>query len=328
MDKQHEKKILKMVYEESLYTIINDSEKPDFILKTKDNIFFGVEVTERFNSQSSARLIKNESYLGKLLDESLPDSKRYMDRRDKRVFTTDTISFFDNAGKPKFESKAVMQTNLTRDEYLENLVNLIKEKDEKFKNYNPELSHVNLLIFDAVHGQDCTSADNFYEYIFTNSNGSLLTVLQESLFNEITIIVNFSDYYNFINLKELIMTSRVIFFFDFYKSESCKQNLLNYLTHFFYCLIAEGFKNIRCFGDGISDGIIYAGVDFEILKENRFSLSVKRNNNSISAGTAQIEDLINFLNPQISKKFYEKYKRYISDKTLVIKTPDICFKSQ
>ena len=85
MNKHDEKNVLRMVYKESEYTIVDGTcEKPDFILKDSSDVVFGVEVTEYFNTESAARLLKVPNYLDKLLDENIPEKINIFIRKIRR----------------------------------------------------------------------------------------------------------------------------------------------------------------------------------------------------------------------------------------------------
>ena len=69
MNKIEEKKILNEIYTDNMFEI-QESEQPDFVLKNKNNNEkFGVEVTELYHNESSARLKNYPGYFEKILEK-------------------------------------------------------------------------------------------------------------------------------------------------------------------------------------------------------------------------------------------------------------------
>ena len=64
MNKDAEKRVLRMAYNETEFSVVDETgERPDFILKDIYGIEFGVEITEYYNSESAARLTNAPNYI-------------------------------------------------------------------------------------------------------------------------------------------------------------------------------------------------------------------------------------------------------------------------
>ena len=66
-DKKRERKILRRVFDESGFAIVDEDESPDFVLATRFGIRVGVEVTELYRSQSDARVTRIPGYFDELI---------------------------------------------------------------------------------------------------------------------------------------------------------------------------------------------------------------------------------------------------------------------
>src|SRR4051812_49232933 len=67
-NKDRERKTLRMVYDEADFELIQEFEKPDFLLRrSSEEPIFGVEVTDFYYSESEARLENIDKYFAELL---------------------------------------------------------------------------------------------------------------------------------------------------------------------------------------------------------------------------------------------------------------------
>lgn len=130
-------------------------EMPDFILKSS-NETFGVEITEYYYNETSARLKNIEGYTRRILKS---DSNKVLDKRDidflkkgklyikdekvdKYIFLTDTIQLkYSNSYEWGELPKYI--------DFEKQIINIIESKNEKAKNYYKKgLDYLELFIDD------------------------------------------------------------------------------------------------------------------------------------------------------------------------------------
>ena len=183
--KQKEYEILRMIYKnEKINAIL--SEEPDFILENK-NEKFGVEVTEYYFNESSARLKNYKGYSEKILQSK---SQNVLDKRD-RGFIQKVGLYIKNTSNNKYEF--LMDTINTKynndyefgqlpqyDDVEKQIVEIIKKKNIKSQNYNKELDYIELFIKD----QECYLEKHLYEI---NGSKNILKVVENSGFKRIYI---------------------------------------------------------------------------------------------------------------------------------------------
>src|ERR1035437_328172 len=315
MNKKDEKEIFRMVYKED-YPIQDDaSEKPDFILKDTSGISFGVEITEYFNSESAARLIKVSNYTDRLLSDDIPDDDKYIHKKDKKILKLDMLTFMNEGGGVKFEAKGIIEENQPRAQYLDSIVSTIQTKNEKGKSYNSNIAHTDLVIFDRSGSFGLEELEYFYEAFYTPS---IVSVLQDSIFKEISIIISHKEDKYFFRLKEYLMLSRIYLFLFFYEErEQCagrKPSILQFIIDLLYCLDKDGFKNVGVNFADTKFEIFYGGTGFEIIENTQINMNVKRYNFSNSPMHPNIPDFLQYVQTLPDDSLFQSYKDYLKIK--------------
>ena len=152
MKKEKELKILKKVYNSS-DIIIEESEQPDFKIIC-DNETFGVEITEFYYNESTARLRNMDSYKDKILNSK---DNSVLDKRDlgklsrcQLYISTDngkTCKFVTDFVSVKYDEKYEADI-LPKFEDIENLIiNIDDTKNKKAIKYE-HLDYLELFIQD------------------------------------------------------------------------------------------------------------------------------------------------------------------------------------
>lgn len=137
--KKEEYNIVKRIYSDVEYDI-EFSEKPDFIINKKgEKDKFGVEVTELFYSQSSARLKKIPYYSLKLLKEGIP-------RKDQGILGEHEL-YIKDGDEWVYLGKKIDQSFKNYDDYINAIANTIIIKTKKAKSYK-RLKYYELIIED------------------------------------------------------------------------------------------------------------------------------------------------------------------------------------
>ena len=139
-----EEQILKKVYNEknkNLYKLIdNNSEKPDFILKDiKNGDKFGVEITNMYYNEFSARLHEIPNCVNIMLENGIP-------RRAEGILKKHQLYVeFENSWR--YIGDTIGQSFKKYDDYINALINVINKKTMKAKKYKT-LDYLELFIYD------------------------------------------------------------------------------------------------------------------------------------------------------------------------------------
>ncbi len=192
VDKNKEREILELVYRgEKNYKIIDDeeTEKPDFIVKNiKTDELFGVEITNLYYNPTSAKL-KNISGYSNDLQKKVPKS-------DKKYVSTHKIYLDVGNGDYAYLTDRICLKNHTMEDYIDVIEKTILNKQDKSKNYNPDLSYLELFIMDR---------ENYFEF---KNIENLKYILNSPKINKAIDESNFRRVYFFtiINNKKIILT--------------------------------------------------------------------------------------------------------------------------
>lgn len=179
--------ILSKVFSEKEFDI-EETEKPDFILTNKKSQEeFGVEVTELFINQSSARIKKIPNYISQILNSE--DERKYKTKDD--ITNLPTVKFYikDNVNdtySPVLEN-AVKIPTMSIEEYIEKVKQFIQSKNNK--NYKNKCENVELVINDAeefFYYKDVLMLNKFLK------NKELLNLVKNSIFRVVYIITKYN----------------------------------------------------------------------------------------------------------------------------------------
>lgn len=187
MNKSGERKIFDFVYFDRIsnYSII-ESENPDFKINEKISYKnFGVEITELYLSDSLARLNNVPEYLNSILTK-----EKYIHKDDKIHLKVSNLEIESKDGVKKGNVKGIIhQKNI--DTFLNKVIEIIEKKNKKFSNYDKNLNHVNLIIYDCESFFIGLNSDNFYKVFF---NKKIEKVLLNSNFREIFLVTEIGEY--------------------------------------------------------------------------------------------------------------------------------------
>ena len=179
--KSNERKILNLIYDESKYAEVIESERPDFKISHKFScLLFGIEVTEFYNSESNARLKNIPDYFNEIIYQG-----HYRHKVDKTILKTDEVKIISADGEVKEITRGICQKLPKHEEYANLVANKIQLKGQKFSGYDKNLDHINLIIFDTEHQFNLIPIDQFYRYFY---NTQVKEVLFASMFREIFFI--------------------------------------------------------------------------------------------------------------------------------------------
>ena len=143
--KEKEKIILKKIYNEknkSKYMLVDDtSEKPDFIMRNlKNGDIFGVEVTNMYYDEFSARLKEIPNYIGEMLKNGIPRKATGILNKHQLYIKIDK--------NWHYIGDTIGESFKKYDDYINALVYTINKKSIKAKKYNNNLKYIELFIND------------------------------------------------------------------------------------------------------------------------------------------------------------------------------------
>lgn len=196
MTTENEKKNKELIILNKLYNYKNiknskqffeiiESERPDFIIKAQDETF-GVEITEFYYNESTARLKNYPGYFNKIISST---SNKVLDKKDIGILShnklyiknpiTNKYNFVADTVEAKYHEN-YLSCQIPRYQDIEPIIlEIIKNKNHKAKKYS-NLDYFELFINDA---------ENYFEKINLNNQNTekLLYEVTKSRFRRIYI---------------------------------------------------------------------------------------------------------------------------------------------
>ncbi|XVV17281.1 hypothetical protein ACQP2X_23755 [Actinoplanes sp. CA-131856] len=163
--------ILRSVYRLEEYAEVEHADRPDFYLHTPGRKPFGVEITELYRSQTDARTMHRPEYIGDLLAGG-----RHMHRDDIKPLSVAQVRISDPSGVVKAENvPAIIRREPTTADHSSAIAEALRRKSEKLSAYDANVSHTNLVIFDAYeYVREPISEFNLTELMATELRAALI----------------------------------------------------------------------------------------------------------------------------------------------------------
>jgi hypothetical protein len=141
--KSQELNILRKVYPETEYKLIQENENPDFILSDKDNNPFGVEITKYYDTPSSARFKNIPNYTEKLMNSE------FIHKQDIGILKVDEIVIVDKKGREiSTPNKGVLRELPQPIERINALKDIVSGKNIKHAQLYDKSMPIDLVIYD------------------------------------------------------------------------------------------------------------------------------------------------------------------------------------
>jgi len=263
--KEKERAILNLVYSTDQYEKLVDSECPDFRIRKKGQaVEFGVEVTEFYFSESSARVQNIHSYVNELIEEGL---YRHRDDKTSLPGCEATVS---RDGEPDRRIQCIYQSVPGVDEYALLVAEVISRKSEKLKSYAQDLTHVNLIIFDTEHRLSKIAAEDFARYFLTPD---IIAALRKTGFREVYFVTRLeNERWVYIPLKLVLLLSE-IYVFDYILSTyylDLLDDIASEVALFAQYLKSNQMGEVYILGKGDESEVIWNGYGLHITNYKQF----------------------------------------------------------
>lgn len=204
--KQRELQIFDTVYGDFTVAKVLHSERPDFLVRLFDTSpCFGVEVTEFYESDTSARLERIPNYCLDLLDGK--EFKHRDDRVKLNVGRVDIVR--ENNSVHAKDVPAIIQPVPSINECSMHVAERIRTKTESMRNYPSELSHANLIIRDNTSLLRVAKVRDFYGIYFLPE---LISALSVTSFREVFLIAEIEERQVYARLKMLHLLAAAFLF--------------------------------------------------------------------------------------------------------------------
>ena len=200
--KELETKIITTIYDSSQFKTIEATEENglDFILTyDESSIPFGVQVTELYSSESSARIINIPNYLDTILANGA-----YKHRDDKIKLPCVDIAISDSEGNNKIKCKAIH--NEISGDYWDNILDTVKKKETLLKPHTL-LYTVNLIISDKWN--PFIKKEIFFQTLLKQQ---IKDCLPNTIFEEVFVITQFERKSVYVPLITSVILERIYIF--------------------------------------------------------------------------------------------------------------------
>lgn len=305
MDKKEKKhkdelRIFNSIYANRKDLSIDLKDKPDVWVTNNIGKKFGVEITQIYTNESSARLENLPNYLSDLIGGG-----KFKHKDDKDHIIVDEITIIDKENNLKLNDTAVITQGINEEKYYSLIEERIKEKDKKSIYYDKELNYYNLII------EDNTSGLNFKLDTVINhfSKRSISRTILESCFKEIYLIVFIGNEKYYLALRNGIYVYN-LFLFDtiinkLYNLDSITEEL--YYSFLIEFLNFRNFKNLHIIKNEDNWEIIFSNIGFN-LGENSINMKLYEIYLPKEAFIAKITS--NFITNEVEELIMEIEKKF------------------
>lgn len=217
--------ILSRIFKEGNDCEILKSERPDFIVTYPRHfvggISVGIEVTELYYNDSSARLKNKEGYIKNVIDGS------YIHKDDKGEFNVQEVTYLPQGVMSKaFKTKILIEKKYTIDDYRRAFLHTLRKKNKKRTKYQVGLAQTCLVIYDREKYFSKISKQDFVSAFF---NSYIMDEIKESPFEEIYLITSFNggpeEFY--VQLKYCLLQNEQARLLDYLASNSLFSKLVD-----------------------------------------------------------------------------------------------------
>lgn len=170
MDKKFkERNIVDHIYSDLPLLELMDSESPDFLAKSSDQIIFGVEVTELHTSKKHTRLKNQKGYHDGLLDGS-----KNVHKDDKSIAEVLTADLTLPNGQTQQNSRLLALKGLSFIQAAAKLEESILKKIVKTDVYKKKCQYVDLVVYDEDSLFQLNTIEDMQHYLYGYIDNDML----------------------------------------------------------------------------------------------------------------------------------------------------------
>jgi hypothetical protein len=293
-----EENVFNLLYKERSNIEIIGREKPDFHLRHKSGHLFGVEITDFFYNESSARSKLISGYMSQILT-----SGTYKHKDDLKELPLKNAKYKSRDGTIERSVKVIFSESKKLTDILSSLNRTISQKNKSFRSYPKKFNHINLVIYDRENCLENLEVEKFFIVFF---HKKITTLIRESPYKEIYFITKMKNNgIGYVPLKLLYLSSSLLSFKkiyqDFYKLKS-DRNAENFFNHY----------NIYCSFLGISNIYVKMKNPLHIFFENSSINILKDKFEIVALQDELLPDDLQPLKNITTNKVDAKFLKYIN----------------
>lgn len=194
-----------MVYDLKRFEPLEESERPDFVLRRAGSEPFGVEVTRFYHSEASARLEHIRGYVGELLGGG-----KHRHKDDVKALVVENATLMKADGSRSQVVKAIMETFPPVADHIQMIAERIEAKSNALSGHRADLTHVNLILQDKTGRFGAAEPDHVLRVLLRGSVGKAVAT---TTFREVFYVVNLGQTRTvFLPLRMLLLVSELFTF--------------------------------------------------------------------------------------------------------------------
>jgi len=316
-----EQDILSKIFKKPFEYNILKSEKPDFIIsynsRANKTVNVGMEITELYYNDSSARLKNKNEYVKNVIDGEK------IHKKDKGAFDVREVTYFPQGDVSKsFKTKMLFEKNYSIDDYRRAFLQTLTKKNKKRVAYQEGLEQTGLVIYDKEKHFKKLSKYDFIRFFF---NENIMEEIKSSPFEEIYLITQFEGEIqeDYVRLKFCLLQNEKSRLLEYIKFNSLFKKIsdigLSLNEVFAEVLIKKGYFGVKKY---LCNGIETVGC-------KRYSFHFNELEKNVS-----VFDNFPSLQPSIGEFGQEKiffseksFQRYLKDSKNLFAVFDVGFES-
>ncbi len=204
--KRAEKTVLRMIYDLETFEPVEESERPDFVLRWRGaSELFGVEITRFYHSEASARLEHISGYLDELLEGG-----KHRHKDDVKELLVENLTLTKEDGSSPEVVKGIMQAFPPVADQMQLVAERIEAKSTALLGHRTDLSHVNLIVHDKTGRFGAVEPKNVLMALLRGSVGKTVAT---TAFREVFYVTHVSESRTmFFPLRMLLLVSELFMF--------------------------------------------------------------------------------------------------------------------
>ena len=269
--KDREEEGFNLFYQNKSEFEIIGHEKPDFHIRHTEGHIFGVELTDFFYNESSARSKLIPGYVAQILNGGT-----YKHKNDYEELPLEEMKYKSRDGEKIKSITGIFIEPKKNKDIVNRFRKMISQKNESFKQYLEKFDHVDLIIYDRENFLVNNEENRFFLLFLQNI---ITEVVKNSPFREIYFITNKKDSgLVYIPLKLLYWSSTLLTFkkhyLNFFQHNNDKK-FDKYFNHYYYYLQLLGINKV--FEDDVEKFKLYYGNSSIRINNGKYDIKTYNN---------------------------------------------------